>query len=129
MARSPVSAGEGMFKKHARQLKARMDQRTRERLPVLPKLVRAVDQQLKDARARLAAVQAAVPGARFTVLGETYTKAVTSGTGKPSRTTTAYSAQGRRVDLAKHESKAFWAWAAVEFLRHTGVFSGVRALR
>lgn len=120
VARCPISADEGRFRKQASQRKARTDQRTRERMPVLPALVRFAEQNLKDARALLHAVRIVAPGAEFTVLGKEYTKASTSNLGDPARTTTAYDSQGRRINLELVESKAFWTWAAVEFLRHTG---------
>jgi Phage integrase family len=120
VARSPVSANEIRFKKQNAQRKARTDQRTRERMPVLPTLVRSVEQHLKDARARLQAVRSAPPAASFTVRGEKFTKARSSNLGDAAHTTTAYDAQGRRTDLRAAESKAFWTWASVEFLRHTG---------
>ena len=34
---------------------------------------------------------------------------------------TAIDRNGRRVDLSKAEDRAFWTWAIVEVLRHTGV--------
>ena len=32
-------------------------------------------------------------------------------------------ASGNRIDLTRAEEVAFWTWAAVEVLRHTGMFS------
>ncbi|MEU6721989.1 site-specific integrase [Nonomuraea sp. NPDC046802] len=115
----PISEAEISRKKHVRRRKARMDQRTRERLPLLPALVRAMEQQMKNARLRLDALRASPPGGSFTVLGETFTKAPRSKSG--SDTNIAYDPTGRRRDLALAEHQAFWAWSAVEFLRHTGV--------
>ncbi|RKE05036.1 phage integrase family protein [Streptomyces sp. TLI_171] len=48
-----------------------MDARTRERLPVLPVLVRSVDQRRKDAATVLAAARDAAPGETFTAAGQT----------------------------------------------------------
>jgi hypothetical protein len=45
----PVGAEEINQRKAARHRKSRMDARTRERLPVLPVLVRAVDERRKNA--------------------------------------------------------------------------------
>ena len=50
VAPCPVKEAELFAKKRAPDGKARMDQRTRERLPVLPALVEAADRQLKEAR-------------------------------------------------------------------------------
>ncbi|MFE2409970.1 tyrosine-type recombinase/integrase [Kitasatospora sp. NPDC059408] len=118
--RCPIAQTEIDLKKRDKQQKARMDQRTRERLPVLPALVRAANRRLKEAKARLEAAQAAPASACFTVLGETYTKATGTSFDDPNRTTTVYDAQGVRIELSKSENRAFWAWASIEFLRHTG---------
>jgi len=47
VAPCPVGEAEVDLRKGARQRKSRMDQRTRERLPALPSLVRAVDEARK----------------------------------------------------------------------------------
>lgn len=120
-ARSPITAAEISTKKLEKQQKARMDQRTRERLPVLPALVGVADRRLKEATARIEAVAAVPAGSRFTVLGQTYTKARSSTWDDPDRTTTVYPEQGKRIDLRMSENRAFWAWAAIEILRHTGI--------
>lgn len=57
VAPSPVGEEEINRKKAKRQLKARMDARTRERLPVLPVVVRSVDQWRRQAASVLAAAQ------------------------------------------------------------------------
>ncbi|MEV6471556.1 site-specific integrase [Streptomyces sp. NPDC051657] len=121
VARCPITQAEAVFKKGDKQRKARMDQRTRERLPVLPALVRAADQRLKDARTCLAVVREAPAGSSFTVLGQTYVKATGVRWGDPDRTTVVYDETGKRHDLGMTENRAFWAWATIEFLRHTGV--------
>jgi integrase len=116
----PVSEAEVPHRKDGARRKARMDQRTRERLPLLPTLVEAASQQLADARARLDAVRAASPGAAFTACGQAFTKAGRTGAPGADGTTAAYDAAGHRWDLGLAEQRAFWGWAAVEFLRHTG---------
>ena len=50
-----------------------MDARTRERLPVLPVLVRTVDARRRNAIAVLQAARDTLPGQSFTVAGETLT--------------------------------------------------------
>lgn len=106
VARCPIKAAEIPTKKLERQQKARMDQRTRDRLPVLPVLVKTADQRLKEATVRLDAVLAAPAGSRFTALGVTYTKARSSTWADPNRTTTVYPEQGKRVDLRMSENRA-----------------------
>ena len=118
----PVGAEEINQRKAARHRKSRMDARTRERLPVLPVLVRAVDERRKNAEALLQAARQAHPGETFTAAGQTLTRSVTtySTSGKIWADDPA---TGKRRDLAVEEDLAFWAWAAVEVLRLTGCFS------
>ncbi|MEU6199335.1 site-specific integrase [Streptomyces sp. NPDC047061] len=119
--RCPISADETRTAKHEKQRQSRSRRRTRERLPVLPTLVDFVTKRLHDARARLEALQQAEPGGEFTVLGETFIKPKSSAARVTRFTRSAWDQQGRRRNLTQDEHRAFWAWAAVEFLRHTGV--------
>ncbi|OEV06534.1 site-specific integrase, partial [Streptomyces nanshensis] len=118
---SPVSSNEITYKKLNSRRKARMDQRTRERLPVLPALVSAAEKRLQEARTRLEAIRAAPGGQSFTVLGETFTKANRPNRLESHGSSCAYDESGRRHHFGQAEHRAFWAWAAIEFLRHTGV--------
>ena len=101
-----------------------MNARTRALSPLLPQLVSSVTRQLRIAEQRLAAAEAAQPGAEFTVAGERWRRSQT-----PVRRqryyqqydVTATDDAGRRVDLSKAEDRAFWTWATVEVLRHTGI--------
>ena len=95
--------------------RSRMDQRSRERLPVLPALLAAVDQSRKEAAARLEASQSAQPGELFTAGGMTLRRSQLST--RSSRTWAEDPETGNRRDLGLEEDKAFWAWAAVEVLR------------
>jgi hypothetical protein len=119
VAPCPVGAEEISRRKHQRQRKSRMDARTRERLPVLPVLVQTVDRHRKDTADRLAAARQAAPGGTFTAAGQTLTRsATTRATGKVWADDPV---TGRRRDLTLEEDHAFWAWAAVEVLRSTGI--------
>ena len=69
----PVKAGEIPHKKVADRRKSRMDQRTRERLAILPALIAATSSQRQATAERLAAAQAAVPGTVFTAAGQAKT--------------------------------------------------------
>ena len=113
----PVGQEEISQRKFQRHRKARMDARTRERLPVLPVLVRTVDQRRKDAAALLAAARDTPLGGRFTAAGQALTRAATKTAGKLWAHDPA---TGTRRDLQHEEDHAFWAWAAVEVLRLTG---------
>lgn len=115
----PIRADELSRKKDHSQRKSRMDQRTRERLPVLLTLARTVDDQRRVAAERLAAAQAATPGAEFTVAGHRWRRRATKN---PAAKLWAEDVEtGQRQDLSLAEYRAFWAWAVVEVLRHTGI--------
>ena len=116
-ARCPVGQEEISQRKFQRHRKARMDARTRERLPVLPVLVRTVDERRKNSAALLQAARQAGPGQAFTAAGQTLTRSVTKAARK---TWAGDTATGRRRDLGHEDDHAFWAWAAVEVLRLTG---------
>ncbi|WNV84919.1 site-specific integrase [Umezawaea sp. Da 62-37] len=120
-APTPVNSDEANHRKHASRRKAKMDQRTRERLPAMPALVRAAEQHLRDAQARLHALQQVPAGSSFTVLGDNFTKTNSNNVNHPDRSYYVRDADGRRRNLWLDEQRAFWGWAAVEFLRHTGV--------
>src|SRR6266540_3914839 len=120
VAPCPVGAEEINRRKHKRHRKARMDARTRERLPVLPVLVATVDQRRTAAAALLAAARQSPPGHAFTAAGQTLGRARTHR----SAVTKVWAedpATGNRRDLGREEDHAFWAWAAVEVLRATGI--------
>ena len=113
----PVGQEEISQRKFMRHRKARMDARTRERLPVLPVLVRTVDERRKSSAAILEAARRARPGEAFTAAGQTLTRPVTKAALK---TWADDPAAGRRRDLELEDDHAFWAWAAVEVFRLTG---------
>ena len=113
----PVSPEEISLRKFERHRKARMDARTRERLPVLPVLVRTVDERRKNAAALLQAARQTPSGQAFTAAGQTLTRSITKAAGKIWADDPA---TGKRRDLGHEDDHAFWAWAAVEVLRLTG---------
>jgi len=115
----PVSQEEISLHKFARRRKARMDARTRERLPVLPVLVRTVDERRKAAAALLEAARQAPPGAAFTAAGQTLARS--PGKASTGKIWADDPASGKRRDLGMEDDYAFWAWAAVEVLRLTGI--------
>lgn len=115
----PVRGSDIQRRKRQSRTKARMDQRTRERLPVLPALAAAVDRERADAAARLEAARTAGPGELFTAGGQELRRARLT---LPSpRVWAEDPATGKRRDLIREEDHAFWAWAAIEVLRHTGI--------
>ena len=116
----PIKAGELPHRAEAARRKSRMDQRTRERIPVLPTLTAVVHTQRQAAADRFAAAAATTPGEMFTAGGQTLRRVPT---------TRAHAAKiwaedpsgGPRRNLTREEHRAFWTWAAVEVLRHTGI--------
>jgi integrase len=99
--------------------KSRMDQRTRERLPVLPALAAAAARNRETAAGLLAAAAAAEPGSLFTSGTVTLRRRVTKT--PASRVWAEDPDGGRPRDLTLEEEAAFWAWAAIEVLRSTGI--------
>jgi integrase len=115
----PVRIDHRETAKERQRRKSRMDQRTRERLPVLTALTGAVSRRLADAQALLTAASAVEPGAAFTVASVTLRR---SNAGHSTRVWTVDPGDTRlRRDLTREEDVAFFTWAAVEVLRSTGI--------
>lgn len=110
----PIKEAEVSNRKRVKRRKARMDQRTRERLPVLETFVRAAADHHAQQSARLQALLAVPPGATFTIGDAVFVRT------KSATTAGARDEQGTLRHFGQAEHRAFWAWAAVEFLRHTG---------
>lgn len=119
-APNPVRYAEISHKKNRDQRKSRMDQRTRERLAVLPVLARSTEAQRRESAERLDMARNTAPGEPFCAGGQMLVRSNHGG-----RATTHVWAEDAetaiRRDLTLEEHRAFWAWAAIEVLRHTGV--------
>jgi hypothetical protein len=118
--RCPISDAEINRAKERTHRKSRMDQRTRERLPVLPALVHTANQRRVEAARRLEAARDTEPGVPI------------PGTDGALRRRIApkaighmiwaeHAPSGRRRNLSYEEDDAFWAFATVEVLRLTGI--------
>ncbi len=118
--RCPVSAGDVSHKKDRAHRKARMDHRTRERLPVLPALVSWVADERDRTAELLAAASRTEPGALFTAASTTLRRTVMR-TDTTGRVWAEDPNTGTRRDLSFEEHRGFWTWAMVEVLRHTGI--------
>jgi hypothetical protein len=118
--RCPVNASDVSHKKDRSRRKARMDQRTRERLPVLPALVSWVATERDRHAQLLAAAETTEPGELFTTEGATLRRAVMS-TETTGRVWAEDPGTSKRRDLTFEEHRGFWTWAMVEVLRHTGI--------
>jgi integrase len=126
---SPVTSRDiaGMSKDRARAI-SRMHQRIRELTPLLPSLVAAAEQQKTRAADLLAAAGAVAPGEPFQAHGqqlrrtELITDPTRGGGGRPGLIyAVSEDGVGPRRNLTLEEQSAFWTWAVVEVLRHTGL--------
>ncbi|MEV6335478.1 site-specific integrase [Nocardia vinacea] len=116
VAPNPVGRNAVEHRKAKRHRKARMDARTRERLPVLPVLVTTVERRKLAAAEMLATAENVEPEAGFTAAGQQLTRLRPFG-----RKLLVIDSDGCRRDLRREEEYAFWAWAAVNVLRLTGI--------
>jgi hypothetical protein len=118
--RCPVSATDVSHKKDRSHRKSRMDQRTRERLPVLPALTAWVERERATTAALLRAARNTTPGEMFTAGGVTLRRSVMK-TLTTGRIWAEHPDTGKRRDVSFEEHRGFWTWAMVEVLRHTGI--------
>lgn len=116
----PISDDEIDKAKERKRRKARMDQRTRERLPVLPILVSTADRRRHTAADLLHAARSTEPGAVIPGTDPALLRAV-APKAAGHLTWAEETADGRRRNLTYEEEEAFWAFAAIEVLRLTGV--------
>jgi integrase len=116
----------GIYKKRQKVV-ARMHQRVRERLPLLPALVDEAHRHLADQTALLTRATATAVGDSFEHASQVYKrvarKTAPGDHGRdPAPSVRAENlTTGRQVDISRAEDQAFWAWAIIETLRHTGV--------
>jgi integrase len=119
VAHCPIRSEDLTRRKDLRRRKARMDARTRERLPVLPVLVRAVDQWREDVATMLSAARGVQPGETFSALGEMFVRSRRPHAAADN--IWVEDLEGKRRLLNREEDRAFWAWASIGVLRLTGV--------
>ena len=105
---------------------ARIHQRIRERVPLVPRMLARLEQDRRDAEAMLALAKQTPADASFNFNGRTYQRISTrirGGRGLPPDL--AYDVvcveTGERFSVGRTEEDAFWLWAVVETLRHSGV--------
>jgi site-specific recombinase XerD len=110
-----------------RRINERSADRTRQRQPMLPLLVEHVEQRYERARELLTRAENTPDGESFELHGTTYTREITDSDRKqlrhdgivPPRLREA--GTGELIHVGTEEDAAFWEWAAVETLRHSGV--------
>src|SRR6266705_2278866 len=117
---APVSDAEISWAKERRRRKARMDQRTRERLPVLPVLTRTAAERRNVTARHLQAAVATAPGQLIEGTGGTLRRAV-APTANGRHVWAEDTATGKRRNLSYEEEEAFWGFATIEVLRLTGI--------
>ena len=116
----PIRHEETSHAKDRQQRKSRMDQRTRERMPVVPVLVATVDRQRRESAERLAAAKATTPGDEFVAADQRLRRSVLHPNAG-ARIWAEDPGTSQRRDLSLEEHRGFWTWAAVQVLRHTGI--------
>lgn len=116
----PISNAEISRAKDRKHRKARMDQRTRERLPVQPVLLRTANERRIAAAERLRAAREAEPGAVVPRTNATLRRTV-APKANGRLVWVDDTATGRRRNLTYEEDEAFWAFATIEVLRLTGI--------
>lgn len=115
---------QGVAKQRHRTIAA-VHQRIRERLPRLPLLVDTAHRHHRDRAQLMAVTQAAAIGDEFTHDGHRYRRTARQRPGaednQPASARAEDLATGQTHDLITEEDDAFWSWAVIEVLRHTGV--------
>ncbi|GGN23679.1 integrase [Lentzea pudingi] len=113
--------------KHQRQRRARMHQRTRTLAPLLPDLVTSVEQHLERLEKLLATASASAVGDVISVGGTEFRRVQVAADARTGNQRGACRVRVERCDTGEHldveraEDEAFWTWAVVETLRHTGI--------
>lgn len=120
VAPCPIRDAEVDHRKIKLETKSRIDQRTRDRLPELPHLVARLDEYRQALAATLAAARQTDPGQQFQVAGRVFTRSSKPHAKAATRLYVIDDA-GQQCELVWKEDAAFWAWAIVEVLRHTGI--------
>ena len=122
--RDPETRGKAARRRRASE---RMADRTRHRQPLLPALAEHVDTEHARLAELLAAGEAADPDATLAVRGRAYRRLFTDTDYRRQQDFgTAHvrlrdEATGDGINVTLQEDAAFWEWAIVETLRHTGV--------
>ncbi len=119
------------YAKNKQRVTARMHQRVRERLPRLAELSDAADDRRNDLAQLLALALATEAGAEFEHRNTRYRRCGRLRRGQPPAGAVRRSrhpvvivenlSTGEWHDLTRLEDEAFWSWAIIEALRHTGV--------
>lgn len=110
-----------------RRRKERMDDRVRQRQPLLPVLVAHLEDRYHHLRALLRAASPLTGGETVTVNGRAYQRVWTAADDRRARrggqanTRVHDLGNGEDINVTTAEDLAFWEFAAVEILRHAGI--------
>lgn len=116
----PISDAEISRAKELKHRKARMDQRTRERLPVLPVLARTSHERRLAAERRLRAAQGTQHGELILGTNGALRRAI-APTSIGRHVGAEDTAAGKRRNLTHEDEEAFWSFSTTEVLRLTGI--------
>lgn len=118
-APSPVTRQDvRVLPRERRHATARMHARVREFAPNLPALVRSAHQHKQFTGQLLRMATETPAGLEFTLAELTYRRSAPVRADGGTRLVTA---EGTRIDPVFLEHDAFWSWAMIEVLRHTGI--------
>lgn len=112
---------------HKRRAKERIDDRIRRRQPLLPTLVAHLEDRYHHLRELLRHASPCVAGETFTLDGCSYQRIWSAGDERRQRhggepnVRIRDLATGADLNLTVTEELAFWEWASVEVLRHSGI--------
>jgi Phage integrase family len=110
-----------------RRRKERMDDRVRQRQPLLPVLVAHLEDRYHHLRALLRAASPLTGGETVTLNGRAYQRVWTAADDRRARrggqanTRVRDLGNGEDINVTTAEDLAFWEFAAVEVLRHAGI--------
>jgi integrase len=112
--------------KQAKATTAAMHQRTRERLPHLLRLVDSAERRKNDRATLLDAANSTAIGATAEHAGIKYRRVSPDGRPRSYKRRANHVivedlTDGSLTNLTIAEDEAFWAWAVIETLRHTGI--------
>ena len=117
--RCPIRPTDIPSGKEHKARKSRMDQRTRERLPDVTAMAAVFDRARADAARGCLRRPGRQPAESHSPRpGRSLRRSCPA---KSEQRIWAEDASGARHDLTREEDRAFWVWAAVEVLRHTGI--------
>lgn len=120
--------------KQRRQVKARMQQRTRSLTPLLPAFMRSAEELRSHGSALLERTLAAADGETYTVEGVTYRRDHPPMRAKTNARVRVWAEVmsasegarppvpvGKKADVTAVEAEGFWGWAVASTLKETGV--------